>query len=189
MIRENLTNERMAKNKIAINDFTLLSSTEIVGLYTECELTHIFLVEKSKGLCHHYFAVCNYEEFKETDIKLKIKKITNKLIRINQEYSLGIIQKRISLEECKDMFDQLCIGSFSLQGNKVLMPSNIQLLPKTHIPSYWDGENVMLQKVLKPNFFGDAYIIEFMSIDNPFSNRFSIQEFEKINQKINILII
>ena len=69
MIRSDLLNERSSKKKIAIDDFYLLSKTGVLGLYIECELTHIFLVEKEKSICNHYFTVCNYEEFYEPDIQ------------------------------------------------------------------------------------------------------------------------
>jgi hypothetical protein len=161
MIRSDLHNERSSKKKIAIDDFYLLSKTGVLGLYIECELTHIFLVEKEKSICSHYFAVCNYEEFYEPDIQLREKKITDKLIQINEKYSLGIIQKRISIDESKNIFYQLCSGLFNLRGKTVSISHDIQLLPKIHIPKQWDGTNVMLQKVLKPNFWGDTYIIEF----------------------------
>jgi len=185
MIRNDLHNERTSKKNIAIDDFNQLSQKGVLGQYLECELTHIFLVDKEKSICNHYFAVCNYEEFHESDTQLRDKKITDKLIKINEKYSLGIIQKRISTDESKIIFNQLCLGSFSLRGNTVLIPHDIQLLPKIHIPKYWDGTNVMLQKVLKPNFWGDTYIIEFLCLENPFLNTFSINDFDKINSKIN----
>ena len=65
------------------------------------------------------------------------------------------------VEKAKSTFDQLCSGNFCLRENSVIMPQNVQLLPKVHIPSYWDGSGIMLQKVLKPNFWGDNYIIDF----------------------------
>jgi len=187
MIMDNLSSERFSKKKMAIDDFSLLSKVGVVGLYVECELTYAFIIEKEKSICNHYFAICNYEEFYEPDLQLRDKNITDKLIEINENYSLGIIQMRISLDEGKYIFNQLCVNSFCFREKKVKIPQNMQLLPKMHIPAYWDGVNVLLQKVLKPNFFGDSYIIEYLSIDNPFSNIFSANEFDKINSKIKEL--
>jgi len=180
--------ECTSKRNIAIEDFTLLSKHGVLGLYVECELTYLFIIKKEESVCYHYFAICNYEEFIESDIQFKERKLTNELIEINKYYSLGIIQMRIALNESKDIFDQLCSNSFCFKGKSVILPQDIQLLPKTHIPLYWNGENVLLQNILKPNFWGDSYIIEFFSIDNPFSKIFSSSEFDKINTKIKDLI-
>jgi len=187
MIRDDLLKERASKKEIAIKDFYLLSKEGVIGRYIECELTHIFIIEKEKSICHHYFAICNYEEFKELDSQLRDKHITKKLIKINKKYSLGIIQKRISTDESNNLFEQLCLGTFNFKENNIVLPLNLQLLPKVHIPQYWDGTTVFLQKVLKPNFWGDTYIIEFISIDNPFSCIFTTNEFDKINLKIKEL--
>ena len=184
----NGSGERTAKKEMAINDFSLLSEFGIIGHYIECELTHIFLFERKTSLFHHYFAVCSYEEFKEPDISIRDNKISEKLVEVNENFSLGIIQKRISFDESNYIFTQLCSGSFSLGTTTVLMSKNLQLLPKAHIPAYWDGIGVTLQNVLKPNFFGDTYIIEFLSLENPFLNTLTALDFDKVNINISKLI-
>jgi hypothetical protein len=105
MLQEELTSESITKNEMGIKDFSLLSAPGVLGNYLECELTHIFLVERKTHSCYHYFALFSYEEFLEKDKSLRDISLTDKLIRINNNYSLGIKKIRLSLSESKDMFN------------------------------------------------------------------------------------
>jgi hypothetical protein len=54
MMRDDLRAELITKKEIGIKDFALLSKSGMLGLYEECELTHIFLIE-NKQTFHHYY--------------------------------------------------------------------------------------------------------------------------------------
>ena len=60
----------------------------------------------------------------------------------------------------------------------------MQLLPKTHIPSLFNN-GVQINKILKPNFWGDNYILEFISVETPFNGKFSASDFDKVNEVIS----
>jgi hypothetical protein len=66
--------------------------------------------------------------------------------------------------------------------------NSITLLPKTHIPSFWENDSSLLQKVLKHNFWGDNYIIEFFSNQNQFDEILSRQDINKFNEEIKKFI-
>jgi hypothetical protein len=83
-----------------------------------------------------------------------------------------------------DIFNQLCCGSLTFKGKKIIIPQDIQLLPKTHIPNLWGHSGAMISKILKPNFLGDRYILEFISLETPLKNSLEPHDFEKINTKI-----
>lgn len=187
MKRDDLHAELIAKKEIGKKDFQLLSELGTIGFYEECELTHIYLIEEPK-IFHHYYALITFEEFTEPDKNNREKKITSELFRINNKFKLGIVQKRISLEESSDIFNQLCKGSYEFQKINFKMPEDMQLLPKTQIPSLWGYSDPMVNKILKPNLWGDKYILEFSALNNPFISIFNSNELEKINNKINELI-
>lgn len=183
MYRKDLDDDLIVKKEMGIKDFSLLSSPGVLGNYLECELTHVFIVERKTNNLYHYYAVCSYEEFQENDEKPKENFLTKGLVQINEEFSLGIKQIRLSLEESKDIFNQLCEKKFSFKNHTVILPDTMQLLPKTHVPSMLGYSEIQVNKILKPNFWGDRYILEFINIEKPFIN-FSVEDFEKINTGI-----
>lgn len=95
-----------------------------------------------------------------------------------------MVQKRLTLDDCTDIFNQLCNGAFTYQEIQFSMPEEMQLLPKTHIPSLWGYSGPIINKILKPNLWGDKYILEFSAMQNPCSSIFSREETESINLKI-----
>lgn len=190
MVRKDLQNERESKKQLGRKDFKLLTADGIIAFYKECELIHVYLMEEDSEKLLHYFAIISYEEFKEVD-KTQIDKFLTKPPKtINKKYKLGISQKRISLEDGTDFFNQLCTNSLSFNEAEFVLPNDLQLLPKTHIPGLWGYDGVILSKILKPNLWGDRYILEFISPENPINQFFSTEEINKINEEIlNIIPI
>ncbi|GHT48772.1 hypothetical protein FACS1894102_2410 [Spirochaetia bacterium] len=176
--------ENQAKKSFGIQDFSLLTTTGVIGDYKECELTHIYLMEKKTNKLFHYYAIISYEEYFESNIELQDIHLTSKPIPITTEYNLGISQMRISLDKSKNIFEQLCENYLTFKDVSFFLSQNMQLLPKTHIPTLWGYDTVLLNKILKPNLWGDKYILEFISNENPFDGIFSSVEFEKINAEI-----
>jgi hypothetical protein len=187
MRREDFEAELNTKKEIGIKDFKLLSEYGQIGLYEECELTHIYLLGKENKL-YHYFAIISFEEFTEPEQGYREKSITEKLTPINKDFKLGISQKRISILESKHIFDMLCQGSYTFHNTTFIMPEEMQLLPKSHIPTNWDYSGPMINKVLKPNLWGDKYILEFTALENPFKLIFKNEELNKINSKVKELL-
>jgi cell filamentation protein len=54
MLRTDIEMEKAAKKDIGIKDFALLSTTGILGNYQECELTHIYLVNRKTHNMHPF---------------------------------------------------------------------------------------------------------------------------------------
>jgi hypothetical protein len=182
--------EADAKKVLAIKDFELLSTPGILGDYKECEFTHIYLIEKSTKKLYHYYAIISYEEFQEPNDKLKEKYLTGKPISINKKYQIGIKQSRISFDCSKNIFELLCTSNLVIDKEFFHISKSLVTLPKTNIPSFEGYGSPLLQKILKPNIFGDNYIIEFFSNQNPFAGSLSDKDFfnlnEEIKSKINI---
>jgi hypothetical protein len=173
-----------AKKSLAIKDFNLLSTPGILGDYKECEITHIFLVENNTRKLLHYYAVLSFEELLELDNEFKCKYLTEKLIVINKDYKLGIKRNRLICPEASRIFEQLCLYNLEINGTPFIISRLFTLFPKTHIPSLWGNDASLLTKILKPNFWGDNYIIEFFSNQNPFEGLLSEKDIFKINMEI-----
>lgn len=184
MANDYLQGERRSKKELGVNDFNHLSKDGVLGHYKECELTHVFIFEKDSNRFYHYFAVLSYEEFEEFEANRKKSYLTKSLVKVNNKYKMGISQMRITLENASDIFNQLCSTSLKINGTNFIIPKDIQLLPKTHIPTLWGYDGVMLNKVLKPNFWGDKYILEFIALENSLSTIFTAEELRKINAEI-----
>lgn len=182
------TDEERAKTDLAIQDFDLLTTPNVVGFYKECELIHVFLSSKEKRKLYHYFAVANFEEFIEPDSTLRDQNITTKLQEISLDFSLGIVKKRLSLDDVRKVLVGLAQGSMSVAGQPFELPVAMQLLPKIHVPSLWGYEGVPISQVLKPNLWGDRYVIECVAIANPFQDVLSPIEIAQIDEIIKSLI-
>lgn len=180
--------ESEAKKEAAFIDFDLLLSKGTVAQYEECEFTHIFLIENSTRKVYHYFGIITFEEYVEVSDELHDKKITHKLISINSDLKLGIQQMRISLAEAREIFEQVNANALTFRKTPFIIPENLQLIPKVHVPGTWGGTNTPIDNVLKPNTWGDRYIIEFLSSKNVLNTLLSSTEFDKINTEIRNLI-
>ena len=176
--------EMNAKKISAIKDFKLLSTPGIIGAYKECELTHIFLIETKTKKLFHYYALLSYEEFSEQSSKPKGNFLTPSPIEINNSYKLGIKQSRVSFDQAKIIFYNLCLNNLSIDNQSFSISKLITILPKTHIPLMWETEYSLLHKILKPNFWGDCYILKFFSNQYPFEGILSDKDLIKINKEI-----
>lgn len=184
MMDRKFQTEINAKKISAIKDFSLLSTPGILGDYKECEITHIYIIENKTKKLLHYYAVLSFEEYLELDNKFKTKYLTEKPIDINKEYKFGIKRDRITRSDSLSIFEQLCSFKLDLKGSSFIISEMFTLLPKTHIPSLWGNDASLLSKILKPNFWGDNYIIEFFSNQNPFNGILLKNDISKIDREI-----
>lgn len=175
--------EKLAKKQIGINDYETLTSAGTIGQYEEGELTHIFLIENKK-VFHHYFALLSFDEFREPDAKMRDIPITSSLIPIDSHFSMGIFKKRKILSDCRAIFQQLCENKLKIDGVDFILHSEFQLLPKTYVPSIWGYDSVFLTKILKPNFWGDNYVIEFGALQNPMEDLLNAELVGRVNAEI-----
>lgn len=112
-----------------------------------------------------------------------------KLQEIDDRYSFGIVQKRISLEEAKEQFISIQ-HQHRMNWNGVCnISSKMVLLPKAFVHQHHSISRPMLNHVLKKSFWGGCYVIEFFDEKKIFS--FGENERSKIdiiNKKIKDVI-
>ena len=178
MNQQRLAAELKRKSEIASDDYGLLSSQGAVGFYKECEVTQIFLLNKTSSEISNYFSVINFEEHTRSEME---RFITKGLQSINDTYQLGIIQRRITIEAAKRLFEGIQKGDFQLAGERCSIANNLVLLAKQFISQYYENGQPLINKIIKPNYWGDNYIIEFFDEDKSILENLSRGEIDKIN--------
>ena len=154
--------ELKTKAKIANEDFDLLSQNDTIAFYESCEMTQIFLYDQENKSVQNYYTLFVFEETVPKDTKDKY--LFPKLQKIDNKFKFGVIQKRISIEEAKEQFKNI------QQNNKIIfnkdncdVSTQMVLLPKTFVPMRYGLTEPMLNRVLKKNFWGANYVIEFFN--------------------------
>ena len=183
MKQKDLEEELNKKKEIALADFKLLSAKGLINFYEECEFTHVFIFRVADKTIHHYFGLIVYEDYLET-VKNETPYLTQKLISINKEYKLGVMRTRITGSESQNFFYNMMSGKLISDTTEVNIPTEYQLLPKAFIPDSGGDDSPVVSKILKPNYWGNNYIIEFCSINNPWKEKFNQKEINAINQSI-----
>lgn len=173
---------RMEKAQCANNDFELLLSSGNIAFYKGCEVTQIFLKDKESEQVINYFSLFVFDEV-ET-VYSESNYLLPKLKTIDKKYSLGILRKRISIEKSKQIFKEIQSGKLDFDGS-CNISNNFILLPKTYVPTSY-GEPIFLNSILKPNYWGDNYIIEFFDESKNFfsSDKKSRTKIDTINNII-----
>jgi hypothetical protein len=160
--KEERITELKTKADIANADFDLLLQDDKIAFYESCEMTQIFLYEQENKSVQNYYTLFVFEETAPKDTKDKY--LFPKLQKIDKNFKFGVIQKRISIEEAKEQFK-------NIQQNKKIIfnkdncdvSTQMVLLPKTFIPMRYGLTEPMLNRVLKKNFWGASYVIEFFN--------------------------
>lgn len=174
------------KTKCAKNDFELLLSQGNIAFYKGCEVTQIFLYDKRTKEAKNYFCLFVFDEVDKVDEAPT--KLLKKPIELSENLIAGIQQKRILLSDAKKAFEEIQNGTMHYDGN-CLISEHLNLLPKTYVPSLSSNKTVLLNHVLKPNYWGDNYIIEFFDEAKEMLNSYKDTRniFDIINEKIKSL--
>ncbi|SHM93710.1 VPA1262 family N-terminal domain-containing protein [Fibrobacter sp. UWB7] len=152
--------ERKTKANIANSDFDILLQEDVIAFYETCEMTQIFLYDEELKKVQNYYTLFVFEEIPNNENKEKY--LFPKLQKIDKRYKFGIIQKRLSVEEAKVQFKNIQQQQKIIFGNENCeISSQMVLLPKSFVPLYYGSTTPMLSNVLKKNFWGASYIIEF----------------------------
>lgn len=171
-------------------DFDILTKKGNIAFYQSCEITEIFLFRKKDKSLFNFFTIAVFEE--KTFINKNQRFLTKKLIPVNKEYSLGILQYRLSIEEITAKFD--CLkgkNQWSSDDSNILQFPKLKYLSKQFIPAI---DNSRFSQVLKNNFHSGSYILEFFDEDktnvsfllkSEFVNKFN-ELCDKIKQNIPI---
>ena len=149
---------KQEKQKCANDDFILLLTAGNIAFYNACEVTQVFLYRKNDKKIINYFTLFCFDEIDSIDTKTKY--LLPKLEKIDEVYSLGIIQKRISIDDARQAFIDIQTENLNFDG-QCEISKKLVLLPKVYCPSFCTNSSVFLNYVLKPNYWGDNYIIEF----------------------------
>lgn len=154
-LRENWDKEK----QLVKRDFDLLIEKGNLGFYNSCEITTIFLYDKTIKKAKNFYTIVVFEE-REKSISNEKPFITNKPINIDKQYRLGIIRYQRTIEELeKDFIVLLRENKWAYDENDLII-GNLKPLPKQFIPK--DGtETVPLNSVLKNNFYNGSYVLEF----------------------------
>lgn len=147
---------RESKRKYATEDFKLLISQGTLGFYKACEVTQIFIFDNETRTAINFYTLFVFDEINSFDEKNVF--LGNRL-DLNKRYSCGIQKKRICLEKALDCFDKIQNGVLDYD-EKCHISDSFYLLPKTFVPQQ-SKDTVFLNYILKPNYWGDNYVIEF----------------------------
>lgn len=172
----------------ALQDFELLTQDSI-AFYKTAEITNIYLIKNGKPV--NVFSLVVFEENCKKSERINL---TESLISIS-DFSMGISQERVNLEESSTSFDNLVksvLGKFDywdISDKDRLFIENLKILPKEFVPST-DNEVPLnpLNSVLKNNDQSGSYIIEFFSEEKNLLSELSEEEYKQICQELrNIL--
>lgn len=152
--------ELNAKAEIANADFNLLLQEDRIAFYESCEMTQIFLYNNETKEIQNYYTLFVFEEIPNKEGEEGY--LFDDLQKIDKKFKFGALQKRISIEEAKKHFQNIQQQhKIILDGENCSISSQMVLLPKTFVPLRYGLTDPMLNNVLKSNFWGANYIIEF----------------------------
>ena len=176
-------NEILNKAKIAAIDFENLCRQGVIGFYESCEVTQIFLIEKSSKKIFNYYTLIVFEESDEVGLQPIF--FTDKPLSVNERFQLGITQARITVSQTQSLFQEIQKNKFTLNSKPCEIGKKLVLLPKQFIPRFWDGSKIPMGNILKPNYWGDSYIIEFFCEDKPLIKNLNEKDIHTINHYIS----
>ena len=150
----------------------LLTTPGILGFYNTCEVTNIFLLHKQSHKVYNYFTLFCFEETFFTNHTNCY--LTDKLIPVNKDYSLGISRNYLTLKESIDVYTRLSECAANNQktvdiGQGDLCCGTLEALPKQFVPRNCTVEPP-LNKLLKNNFHNGSYILEFFETSKSWDN-------------------
>ena len=148
--------------------FDYLLNSNIMGFYKSCEVTVVFISDKSnKDTYYNFYTIAC---FSEIDINAsgedrKPKCLYNELKPINDNYSLGIKRYRISIADSKDFFRNLQAKKYTISKENIKLLNDLVLIPKAYVSKEIAHYPPIINKIIKPNYYGGSYILELF--DNP----------------------
>jgi hypothetical protein len=137
-----------------LGDFDLLTKEGVYGFYDGCEVTSIFLTYENK--LYNYFTIAVFDEYQGSANFEKSVYLTRSLLRINEQFKLGIFQFYARVPEAKEALSALLEdGKWPYQGKELLTWSRPRSLRKQFVPP-----NSILSSVLKENGENGSYLLE-----------------------------
>lgn len=173
------TEVMIEKSKLAKQDFSVLLAEGNIAFFKSCEITQVFAYNKETKSALNYYTLCCFCESDQIDEK---PKFLGEPYHVNNVFNLGIQQKRVSLRDAEKTFQDLQNGSLNYD-EPCDISSNMALLPKTFVSNRMFNSPAMLNDVLKPNFWGGNYVIEFFDESKKILNELDLtnESIEKIH--------
>ena len=156
----NMNKSETYKKNIANQDFDLLLTSGVAGYYQGCEITQVFIFDKRIKKINNFYTLFCFDEL-ETPYDLKTEFISTERIRLSNDVLAGIIRKRITISTAKQMFMDIQSGKLVIDDSCSISPELI-LVPKVFVANKDSNETSFVNYMLKPNYWGDNYIIEFL---------------------------
>lgn len=177
-----------SKRENALKDFNLLIQSGNLGFYQSVEFVQIFIFDKNLRKSINFFSLFTFSE-KEYNGNESSEFLTDKLMEISDRYSFGIIRNTFSIESIKHIFSDINSGKFFIDEDECIISDKLYLLPKTFVPKMNLKNSPLLNEVIKPNYWGDNYIIEFFDEKKIiFADRDNQREyFDKVCNCVNSL--
>ncbi|MFH2064912.1 MAG: VPA1262 family N-terminal domain-containing protein [Pseudomonadota bacterium] len=166
------------KKRIASSDFDRLLKQGSIGFYNSCEITQVFLHDKISKVNTNFFSLACFSERSVSAIEERF--LSPKLHSINSLTGMGIIQFTVPVDEAKVLFNHAQKGSFQINDKQSRLSKNLVLLPKQYVPQVWGTSEPFINKLLKPNFYGENYIVEFFDEEKGVLANLERAEVEKI---------
>lgn len=155
--------------------FDLLATKGNIGFYQRCEVIEIFLINKLDNSILNLYILADFQEESYKGFNLEF--LTKKLIKINENYSLGIKKYYLSISDAKNRFNSLNDNKTWFFNNKSIEFDSLVLIPKQFVSLRKDNRlnNVLIKYPNK-----SSYILEFFNENKQFSFKNNLQEFNKI---------
>lgn len=126
-----------------------------LAFYRSAEVVQLFLLKKGSAAPIHLFMLVVFEGL---PFAQREKIFMGKPIELNASYKLGIQRYHLSIDEAKLMLSGLANnGKWDLDSDDSLVLPVLKSLPKQYVP----GNGNRLCNVLKNNFHGGSYLLEF----------------------------
>lgn len=154
--------ERDQKEKelqdLLITDLNALLEHGNTGFYQSCEVTQLFISQKTDKAILNFFIIAVFED--KPFLARNHQFLTaGKGIKIDDNHKLCIQRYWLSIDEAKSVFLKLQTDNkWQFENDETLQIEPLNLLSKQFIPS---REGNRVNNVLKNNFLGGSYILEF----------------------------
>lgn len=179
--------EKQNKAKKANDDFNYLIQPGNVGFYKSVELIQVLIYDKRNKSVKNFFSLFTFSEEEYTQIKEEY--LTDKPIALNKNYSFGIVKYKLTINDARKLFCDIQNNRFVLDNDKCLLSDNLFLIPRSFIQKENLKKTHPLNYIIKPNYWGDNYIIEFFDekksfFDSSVDSSISRSYIEKICQTL-----
>lgn len=164
-------------SKTISDDFQNLILPGNLGFYNQCEVSTIFLYSKALKKVYNYFTLIVFEEAHFLSSSEEF--LTKGNVKLNNDYSFGIIRHYKTIPEIAAMFQNLLTNNIWQHNDKILEIPSYRSIPKQFISA---SEKIPLNSILKNNYKTGSYILEFFDENKYLSSEHHLNhnEIEKI---------